>query len=175
MEFADRSKPNSVRFVLLLHTLPESSARKTHWDLMIEDGDFLLTFAFASLPTHGPSAEGFAWPVTRLADHRRFYLDYEGPIASSAESQGASESQPVGHRGSVRRLASGWAVCHTDPDAATGAADGQEKPKGYCRLLSSELAAEFDYARCPVGGATVLHIKQWRWLLPESSAPKLST
>jgi hypothetical protein len=77
------------RFVLLRHELPAGASESSHWDLMLEDGDVLLTWRFVELPTEtgGPVA------AVKLADHRREYLTYEGPVS--------------GGRGEVRRVDAG--------------------------------------------------------------------
>jgi hypothetical protein len=67
------------RFVILEHDHPQ-----LHWDLMLETGDVLRTWRLAAPPE--PGAVIAAEP---LGDHRRLYLDYEGPVS--------------GNRGSVRR------------------------------------------------------------------------
>jgi hypothetical protein len=75
----------SLNFVILHHT----GIDQPHFDLMFErsEGSLLSTFR---LPT---------WPLTqavtieRLADHRRDYLTYEGPLS--------------GDRGTVKRVAGG--------------------------------------------------------------------
>lgn len=72
------------RYVILLHQMPADSGRPTHWDLMLEDGEILLTWALQALPEHGSVAQ-----VQMLPDHRPVYLTYEGPVS--------------GNRGSVRR------------------------------------------------------------------------
>ena len=72
------------RFVVLLHELPPTADRATHWDFMLEDGDVLLTWALPKVPRVGEAVA-----AEQLADHRREYLDYEGPVS--------------GDRGSVRR------------------------------------------------------------------------
>jgi len=60
------------RFVVLEHDSP----RGRHWDLMLQQGDRLRTWALAAPPdTPGPI------PAEPLADHRLVYLDYEGPIS----------------------------------------------------------------------------------------------
>ncbi|HWY86049.1 MAG TPA: DNA polymerase ligase N-terminal domain-containing protein [Gemmataceae bacterium] len=72
------------RFVILEHDHPT-----LHWDLMLEAGLVLRTWRLAKPPEiSGPSIE-----ASPLADHRVFYLDYEGPLS--------------GQRGSVRRWDSG--------------------------------------------------------------------
>jgi hypothetical protein len=60
------------RFVILRHDSP----RGEHFDLMLEAGDVLKTWA---LP-HPPEA-GVEMDCEALADHRLAYLDYEGPIS----------------------------------------------------------------------------------------------
>ncbi len=112
MEFEDGARSKSVRFALLLHLLPKDSPRSTHWDLMLQQSDALLTFALQSLPPQTAKPEITAWPATRLADHRVRYLDYEGVVGPA---------YPGGpDRGSVRRVAAGWAVCDVIRPAAAG-------------------------------------------------------
>ncbi len=60
------------RFVVLRHEAP----RGLHYDLMLEDGAVLATWALA-----GPPETLAEQPAERLADHRREYLDYEGPVS----------------------------------------------------------------------------------------------
>lgn len=68
------------RFVLLEHRW-----NGVHWDLMLEAGPRLRTWALSRLPV--PKGEIAA---TSLPDHRVRYLDYEGPISHD--------------RGTVRRV-----------------------------------------------------------------------
>ena len=66
-----------MRFVILRHEMPADSARVSHWDLMLQDGPRLRTWAMAELP-------GEARPFTKLdalPDHRLEYLDHEGPVS----------------------------------------------------------------------------------------------
>lgn len=74
------------RFVILHHTTPGGE----HWDLMLEHGDVLLTWQLLKEPT-GP--ESLPIPAKRIGDHRKLYLDYEGPLS--------------GGRGEVSRVESG--------------------------------------------------------------------
>lgn len=84
------------RFVILEHDHP-----KLHWDLMLEAGEVLRTWRLLAPPRVG--AEVVAeW----LADHRKHYLDYEGPVS--------------GGRGQVRRWDRG---CY-EPDARQFSGDG---------------------------------------------------
>ncbi len=93
-----------ARMVQLQHTLPDGS---WHIDWMLtqpdgsgaEDDAGLITFR---LP--GPLHElrpGSTMQATRIADHRKAYLTYEGPVS--------------GNRGKVRRIATGEATRWADP------------------------------------------------------------
>jgi hypothetical protein len=59
------------RFVILEHDFP---AR--HWDFMLESGDVLKTWRLAE-----PPRPGAAVAAEPSFDHRRAYLDYEGPVS----------------------------------------------------------------------------------------------
>ena len=72
------------RFVLLYHELPPG-ARPSHWDLMLERGDSLRTWALEQELRVGAEITCQALP-----DHRLDYLDYEGPVSN--------------HRGQVTRV-----------------------------------------------------------------------
>ena len=76
------------RFVLLLHETPPAYPRPTHYDLMLEQGDVLWTWALDDLPS--PDQTTFA---ERLHNHRTAYLDFEGEVS--------------GDRGAVRRIDAG--------------------------------------------------------------------
>lgn len=65
------------RFVILFHELPPESDRASHWDLMLEDGDTLATWALEDSPAETKSTAAIA-----LAPHRLRYLDYEGPVSN---------------------------------------------------------------------------------------------
>ncbi len=60
-----------TRFVILEHDHPVR-----HWDLMLEAGDGLRTWRLDRPPTPGQVV--LAEPI---ADHRKAYLDYEGPVS----------------------------------------------------------------------------------------------
>ena len=74
-----------ARFVILVHDHPH-----LHWDLMWEEPsqEKLRTWRLEQPPT-----EGILVAATPLGDHRRIYLDYEGPVS--------------GNRGEVKRWDSG--------------------------------------------------------------------
>ncbi len=65
------------RFVLLLHETPPGYPRPVHYDLMLEMGAALATWALAELPLAG----GDSIAAERLPDHRLEYLDYEGEVS----------------------------------------------------------------------------------------------
>ncbi len=70
------------RYVILLHELSPGNelARRdaTHWDLMLEWGTALRTWAIAREP-----ALGLTCDAEQLADHRLAYLEYEGPVSGN--------------------------------------------------------------------------------------------
>ena len=72
-----------LRYVILEHDYPE-----LHWDLMLETGEVLRTWRLAQPPRPGQTVA-----ATASFDHRRLYLDYEGPIS--------------GNRGQVKRWDAG--------------------------------------------------------------------
>lgn len=76
------------RYVVLYHETPVGAARDNHWDLMLETGRALRTWALSCEPR-----DNVAIDAEQLADHRVEYLDYEGPIS--------------GDRGSVTRWDAG--------------------------------------------------------------------
>src|SRR5438309_1687430 len=58
------------RFAILDHDHPFP-----HWDFLLEAGDVLRAWRLMAEPAHGrPIA------AEPLPDHRRLYLDYEGPV-----------------------------------------------------------------------------------------------
>jgi hypothetical protein len=84
------------RIVLLYHDCPPGYVRPSHWDLMLEAGDVLETWALAQLPrdwraAHARTAEKYptcaplaadnSVSAEHLAGHRLAYLDYEGSIS----------------------------------------------------------------------------------------------
>jgi hypothetical protein len=64
------------RFVILRHETPPGHARGLHWDLMLEAGGVLRTWALAEEPQPGKSIA-----AELLPDHRLDYLDYEGAVS----------------------------------------------------------------------------------------------
>lgn len=76
------------RFVILRHEVPANYPRGGHWDLMLEAGQTLRTWALCELPRQEREVSAEA-----LAEHRLEYLGYEGPLS--------------GERGSVRQFDQG--------------------------------------------------------------------
>jgi len=76
-----------MRFVILDH----SSQGQTHWDLMLEQGQILLTW---QVPCH-PDRWGGRGEISceKIFDHGLKYLSYEGPLSRN--------------RGEVRQVAGG--------------------------------------------------------------------
>lgn len=87
------------RYVVLYHQLPQEHQRDSHWDVMLEDGDQLLTWALDKSPVATNESNAL-----QLANHRLDYLFKEGRIA--------------GDRGAVERVDAGdfeWIT--REPDA----------------------------------------------------------
>jgi hypothetical protein len=61
------------RYVVLEHDHPF-----LHWDLMLETGDVLRTWRLADPPQPGQETA-----ATALGNHRRFYLDHQGPVSQN--------------------------------------------------------------------------------------------
>jgi hypothetical protein len=81
------------RFAILEHDYPAC-----HWDFLLEEGDVLLTWRLSAPPDSGAVLDAL-----QMLDHRRLYLDYEGPVS--------------GDRGSVTRWDGGtfeWEVSEVD-------------------------------------------------------------
>ncbi len=73
------------RFVILLHV----GHGEDHYDLMLARGGALATWRLSSDPAD--IATGQSVPARRLADHRRAYLTYEGPVSGGRGRVGRRE------------------------------------------------------------------------------------
>ena len=62
------------RYAILHHRLSNGE----HWDLLLETGDVLAAWQLPNQPT---SRQTLPLTAVRIADHRKRYLDYEGPIS----------------------------------------------------------------------------------------------
>jgi hypothetical protein len=78
---AAHAQPGRRRFVVLRHEGTADYKPGVHWDLMLESGQSLRTWALAELPTADRGVE-----AEQLPDHRLAYLDYEGPISGDRGS-----------------------------------------------------------------------------------------
>jgi hypothetical protein len=100
------------RFVILEHDHPWQ-----HWDLMLEWGEVLRTWRLLAAPQLGQTVAAEA-----LGDHRKLYLDYEGPVS--------------GGRGTVRRWDAGdyqWLSAEPATEALSFVLQGQ-RLRGQARL-----------------------------------------
>ena len=100
------------RFVLLEHNW-----NGIHWDFMLEAGEALRTWAIDA-----PIVTGRDLPARALGDHRKLYLDYEGPS--------------LGRPGAVRRV-----------DAGTFRALDWQKDHVLVEVIGSQLVGEIDLRR----------------------------
>ena len=64
------------RFAILHHT----GYGREHWDLLLEQDETLFTWQLGSCPA---SDQNFPIDAARIADHRKIYLDYEGPVSGA--------------------------------------------------------------------------------------------
>jgi hypothetical protein len=62
-----------LRYVILEHDHPS-----LHWDLMLESGDVLRTWRLSEPPQPGRKIV-----ATSAFDHRRMYLNHEGPVSGN--------------------------------------------------------------------------------------------
>ena len=102
------------RYVILRHELPEHHGlgpkRESHWDLMLQCGGVLRTWAMEEAP-----ADGVTCRAEALADHRLAYLEYEGPVS--------------GNRGVVSRFDAGqYEVLQEDSHSLDLALSGGRSP-----------------------------------------------
>jgi hypothetical protein len=110
------------RFVLLYHDCPPNYERPSHWDLMLEAGDTLRTWALPFLPriwraahaltvTLHPSCPAISdkdtVTVELLGDHRLAYLEFEGALA---DNRGHVVRIASGTYGNDRQSATCWRV-----------------------------------------------------------------
>ena len=130
------------RFVLLYHDCPPGYERRSHWDLMLESGDTLRTWALERLPrawqlaheetrvrqSHcPPMADGNEVNAEALANHRRAYLEYEGEVSRN--------------RGEVIRVAAGTYEVLRESAAQLDLALQGDRIHGSLRLVREEANA----------------------------------
>ncbi|NMC20225.1 MAG: hypothetical protein GYA33_07360 [Thermogutta sp.] len=120
------------RYVILQHDAP----RGLHWDLLLETAGLLSAWAISR-----PPDEPGEIPAERLPDHRRLYLEYEGPIS--------------GDRGTVTRWDAGeYRIQRRREGLLEFHVFGQRR-RGVVRLTRSQSAPEkwsFRYFPEPAAG-----------------------
>jgi hypothetical protein len=100
---------NTTRRFVLLHHEGHGTA---HFDLMLEADAALATWQFATSPSL--LKPGGVLPCQRLADHRKAYLDYQGPVGGGrgtvtrAEGGGCEIISADAECWSVEILGSTW-------------------------------------------------------------------
>ncbi|REK21858.1 MAG: hypothetical protein DWQ42_18415 [Planctomycetota bacterium] len=122
------------RFVLLHHETPSGYERPTHFDLMLEVGAVLRTWALAARPD-----ESLEQLAEALGDHRLAYLELEGPLS--------------GNRGSVRRIDEGTYTVESGRLEA-------DEDRYVVQLLGQEIVGRLELVREPVAGASAP--QRWR-------------
>jgi hypothetical protein len=73
-----------MRFSVLKHTLPASSIRSSHWDLLLQFADYQSEDerALYCFELQLPPDQWSVLAATQLPDHRALYLHYSGPISN---------------------------------------------------------------------------------------------
>ncbi|MBC8356055.1 MAG: hypothetical protein H8E66_29100 [Planctomycetes bacterium] len=95
------------QFVVLRHEPGKAGPRELHWDLMLEFGDSLRTWALLTEPQFGEEIL-----ADELPRHRSEYLTYEGPVSNG--------------RGSVRRFDHGtFELAEDSPDQLCAKLNGK--------------------------------------------------
>ena len=85
------NKVVNKRWVILRHILPIDSLEASHFDLLLEDGDFCRTWHLKHIPTvNGPSVQALL-----IAPHKLHWLDRQ-------------EYQISGGRGLAKRVVKGY-------------------------------------------------------------------
>ena len=149
----ERSEPKLTRFAILWHALPlkipssvdgsrsvscrfDSETRSSHFDLLLEQNERLITFELQQLPIPGEKIV-----VRPLPDHRLVYLEYEGPIS--------------GDRGHVTQWTSGHYTTIADTDE-----------RWILELQSHRLSARLVLIRPPKAELLAVnhwHLRASRW------------
>ncbi len=107
------------RYVILTHDHPF-----LHWDFLLESGAACRTWRLREEPAAGTTV-----PAEPIAEHRRHYLDYEGPVS--------------GDRGTVTRWDAGtfeWII--SKPDRVEIELSGT-RIHGRCIIAVSEVAGHW--------------------------------
>lgn len=106
-------------FVILHHT----GYGAAHWDLMLEEESSLATWKLYRDPAQLGTAPA---ALFRIADHRKAYLEYEGPIS--------------GGRGQVHRVCSGtYSVVDKNSQSWTAELHSADLPGPYALESRADL------------------------------------
>lgn len=90
----------NFRYVLLQH---HTSGAEFHWDFLFEEATALRTYSVAqTVVEEGLELGRFCETVLQRPDHRRIYLQYEGPVSNQ--------------RGVVRRIDTGRFVWNSEQE-----------------------------------------------------------
>jgi hypothetical protein len=77
-----RKRNHAVKIVFMVRSFvihEHSGWGRTHYDLMLDDGQSLATWQIMVSPSEIGQAGRIS--ATKLPDHRRAYLDYQGPVS----------------------------------------------------------------------------------------------
>lgn len=113
---------------MLYHEVPPGRERGSHWDLMLDTGSVLRTWALDQFPTTGQRVAALALP-----DHRRWYLTYEGPLTPDER----------GDRGRVTRVAAGTFQLQEQSSARTVFDLNSNQITGRALLVTDPLSCTF--------------------------------
>lgn len=116
------------RFAILHHT----GHGREHWDLMLEHRGVLATWRLFREPT---GRDALPIRARRIGDHRRAYLEYEGPVS--------------GDRGEVRRVDAGAVeIEEFTPDACSFTLSGGRLTGRFAltRRVDDEWSLAGDYS-----------------------------
>lgn len=80
----ESTKNEITRFALLRHEVPDDFGKPSHWDLLLESDENCWTWVLETLPGRlTDTPEPTEVDARRLPDHRKHYLDYEGPVSGA--------------------------------------------------------------------------------------------
>ncbi len=126
---------NALRYAILHH----QDRAGEHWDFLIEQRTALATWKFPDDPT---APDALPMEGTRIADHRKVYLDYEGPVRGDRGhvqrvDRGACDILEAGEAAWRFELRGGrlggrftLRACGAEPDHWRLEAEGEENSQG---------------------------------------------
>ncbi len=160
------------RFVLLRHEMPPHHSLASHWDLLFENGDLLLTFRLFQLCESAP----VELSATRLPDHRRPYLEYEGEVSGG---RGTVSQVATGNFAAINRkeidcndavttveLLKGDIA--TQGEAQCASKHPSRRASTCIALESAVLQALLEFDDCCTDEETIILVGRWDMSLPTS-------